>query len=478
MNNLFNQAKKNVSNGTRVTIKLIVIFFLILILLIPQNMILDLIRERSNRQYDVEHSVANQVGGPIIFTGPVLAIPYTHNEEIIIKDENSKNKVSVETSTEYAYFTAKELLIESKTDVENKKKSIYKIPFIRSENTLSGNFTEPDFSNWDFIAPEHIKWDEAIIIAGIEDPNGLSDNPTIQWGNETLAFQPGSLGSSIFSNAIYAKLPKDWNDNRDFSISVQLRGTSSIDFASTANSNTMNMTSNWPHPNFESLQNSRYDMSGPAIDDYSNSSCENRGSSLPVSYEIYTEGTGFTSEWVESQFSIQQRPQWLSIEQAPNLCSRLMGVEFVNMSDNYSKTKRSIKYMALIIALVFTAFFIIELLRANRIHPFQYTLVGIAIAVFYLLLLAFSEYFGFNWAYLIASTATIALIGFYSVSIFKNKQLAAGVSTMLAVLFAFIFVILNATEYSLIIGSIGLFIILATVMYATRNITWYSKAES
>ena len=224
------------------------------------------------------------------------------------------------------------------------------------------------------------------------------------------------------------------------------------------------MKCNWPHPNFESTT-THYTGNQPytAV----------RQKSLPTEKEIHSDG--FTATWKENQFSMNQKTTWLATEKTPNLNSRLMGAEFMNVSDYYKKSERSVKYMAMIIALVFVCFFIIELLKSTRIHPFQYVMVGAAIAVFFILLLAISEYIGFDLAYLFAALATIALIGLYSLSVFKSKSLATSVTIMLSVLFTFIFTILKAAEYSLLLGAIGLFVMVALIMYTTRKIQWYQQ---
>ena len=277
----------------------------------------------------------------------------------------------------------------------------------------------------------------------------------------------------MFSSGVFVNLPKDFaKSGGELSIQMELRGTEALHFASVAQDNIMNMESDWPDPDFEAEN-----LNTPRYNEYAvNQTVSVRGNTLPLDSEI--EGVpGFTANWKENQFSIDQPNLWLSTDIEPNLNGRMMGARFLNVSNNYGKTDRSVKYMALIITLVFISFFIIELLRENKVHPFQYILVGSAVVIFFLLLLAISEYSGFNIAYLVASIATTGLIGLYSLSVFKSKSMAISITVLLSLIFTFLFVILIAIQYSLLLGAIGLFVILAMIMFATRNVKWYGMGE-
>ena len=135
------------------------------------------------------------------------------------------------------------------------------------------------------------------------------------------------------------------------------------------------------------------------------------------------------------------------------------------------------KYDVLFIFLTFLAFFFVEVINKRRIHPLQYLLVGFAIILFYVLLLSLSEYLSFNISYLVSSAAIIALVAFYSKSVLRSHFLGILMAMILSVLYIFFFIILQLQDYALLFGSIGLFIILAVVMYLSRNINWYQNNE-
>ncbi len=463
-------SKFNLSNGAKITLKLVIILGLTLVLLIPQILIQDLVRERKNRQREVSHSIGAQVGGAMDVTGPLLVVPYTDRLRVISKADEDKGEGVYIGEDNYAVFGALDLKIKSDTEVGLKKKSIYKIPFFTATATMEGSFETADFSDWPKIKPEDIHWDQAFIMLGINDLKGITDAPVIKWGDQELVVKTGNKSTSIIASGVHADLPEDWREARNFSISLFLRGTNALNFGSNASSAEMTMESNWPDPNFESTQNQGdYLISG----DYNYV----RTSTLPTEYDIRKDKSGFTAHWVESAFSGNTMNRWLAADYSPVLLDRMMGAEFVNVSSNYKETSRSVKYMFVIIILIFTTFFVAEVLRGNKVHPFQYVLIGISIAVFFVLLIAISEYLSFGQSYLIASAVTILLISWYSSTIFHDRQIPVYIGLLLVALFAFIYIIINATEYSLLFGAIGLFIVLALVMYVTRNVQWYGSEK-
>jgi inner membrane protein len=153
------------------------------------------------------------------------------------------------------------------------------------------------------------------------------------------------------------------------------------------------------------------------------------------------------------------------------------GVRLLTPVDEYQKTMRSAKYAVMFILITFTAFFFVEILDKRRIHPIQYLLVGFAVCLFYLLLLALSEHISFNWAYLASAAAILGMITFYVRYVFQNARLTALFSGILALLYGFYFSLLQLEDYSLLLGTLGLALILGTIMYLTRKVNWYKAYE-
>ena len=132
----------------------------------------------------------------------------------------------------------------------------------------------------------------------------------------------------------------------------------------------------------------------------------------------------------------------------------------------------------LIILLTFIALFLVEITRKVRIHPFQYILIGAALIIYYTLLLSVSEYVGYNIAYIISSIATVALVGMYATTFLPNRGLTLLFSSLLILFYSFVFVIVLQQDFSLLLGSIGLFVIVGLLMYFSRKITWYREATA
>ncbi len=161
-------------------------------------------------------------------------------------------------------------------------------------------------------------------------------------------------------------------------------------------------------------------------------------------------------------------------EQLPEMHTSSFGMAVLMAVDQYQMSTRTSKYAILIIILSFLSMFLIEVISKLKIHPFQYILIGLALVLYYTLLIALSEQIGFNKAYLIASISIILLLAFYTQSLFKRWSNMFVFTSMLTVFYTYVFVITKEQDYALLIGSIGLFIALAATMFATKKIDWYN----
>lgn len=136
------------------------------------------------------------------------------------------------------------------------------------------------------------------------------------------------------------------------------------------------------------------------------------------------------------------------------------------------------KYALMFIVFTFSAFFFSEVISKRRVHPIQYILIGLAILLFYVLLLAISEHLNFDVAYIVSAFSITALISGYSKSITKSNSFTRIVCGILVILYGYLYIVLQLEDYALIMGSVGLFGVLASVMYITRKIDWYSTGEA
>jgi len=452
--------KINLKIKNSITIRLLSTGFLVLILLIPTSMIESLIREREYRRGDVIREVSDKWGGSQTITGPILTVPYHVYTKYFDSDEKREK---INKTKAYAHFLPEKLSIDGNISPEVRKRSIYKVILYNTNINLKGNFKIPDFKKLS-INDKNVIWNDAFVSVGIPDMKGIRDNIDLKWNDNIYAFNPGIETNDVIASGISVKVAiqstkeDDLIDQKtvinstktdyNFSFDLNLNGSSFLNFIPIGRETNVNLISDWPHPSFS-------------------------GASLPENRNITADG--FTAHWKELHLNRNYPQQWLG--NSHNINSSSFGVDLLLAVDEYQKSTRSAKYAIMLISFTFLVFFFIEIRNKKRIHPIQFILVGLALTIFYVLLLSLSEHIHFNYAYLIASAAIIVLIGTYSITIFKNGKLTALMAGILFLLYGFIFTILQLEDYALLMGSIGLFIVLAIIMYLSRKIDWYIIAK-
>ena len=422
-----------------IAVKLFVILFVMILLMIPKSMIRDLIFERQRLSDEVSIEVSQKWGGSQTVTGPILKIPF---EKSFFTDKDKETPV---ITNHYAYFLPEKLEFDSKVNVNTDRgRSIYKAMVYKSEIGMNGHF-KIDLEKLN-LTNDQMLWDEAKVILGISDLKGISNAVGFQLDGQKIALDPGIPNSKILSSGLNGNVVMDEAiTDISFEGNVELQGSRQLYFAPLGKYTTTNMRSAWPSPSFD-------------------------GYFVPATHNITEQG--FTSNWEVYALSRNITQQF--IDSNENISSYNYGVQFVDPVNLYSKSHRTSKYALLLISLTFLTFLFFEVLQKKHMHPIQYVLVGLALTVFYVLLLSLSEHIGFNRSYMIASGATIGLIALYTSSIFKSWKLTGALSLLLLAIFSFVFVILQLESYALLAGSIGLFVILAIVMLSTRKLNWYT----
>jgi inner membrane protein len=417
-------------------VKLGSIGFLVLLLLLPNAMIGDLIRERQYRQVEASESVSQSWGGPQRIIGPVLSIPYTSWVE-----QPDDKRIAV---SGVAHFLPERLNVDGEVAHQVRQKGIYDIVLYQSSLDLSGRFTAPDFAAL-HINPDDVHWEQASLSLGISGMTGIKEAILLDWGGEALRMSPGTFDPKLLKSGVSIGVPAGPSETGyDFSMPLKINGSSFLYLEPVGKETQVTLRSDWPSPGFE-------------------------GAFLPDRREIGADG--FSASWQVLDLNRNYPQSWKS--DAYSLGETQFGVRLVNPVDEYLKNERSAKYAILIIGLTFMIYFFFEILRKFHIHPFQYLLIGLALSVFYLLLLSLSEQAGFNLAYLAASAATIGLISGYSSAFLKSASLTLQLTLMLIAIYGFIFVVLQLEDYALLAGSLGIFAALAAVMYASRKVDWY-----
>ncbi|MFA6151576.1 MAG: cell envelope integrity protein CreD [Chitinophagaceae bacterium] len=424
----------------RTLIKSLLIGFLTLIMLIPASFIKDLVWEREERQQQVIAEVSNKWALSQTVKGPILAIPYWNNET-----QTDKSILRVKRTM---FLMPEQLNIKGKLNPEVRHRSIYDVTLYRSNLNIDGSFKPLDVTALG-IPVENIIVSEIKILVGMDDVRGIEQDIKMNLNGTAAIMDAGIPANPHITKGLSKNVIWDLNSNLTFSFNLQLKGSGDLQFIPVGKTTTVNITSPWLHPSFE-------------------------GKFIP-SESASIDQNGFNATWNVLQIS-SGIPSVL-LDQNINLNESAFGVKLIQPTDGYAKTQRSVKYALLFISLTFTIFFFIEVLQKKSIHPLQYLLVGLALCVFYTLLLSFTEYAGFNLSYFIASLATITLIGLYVWGIFKSGKIAISFTAAIAALYGYIFVLIQLEDFALLFGSIGLFILLAVIMYYSRKIDWYGTLK-
>jgi inner membrane protein len=422
------------------TFKIIIIAVLTLLLLIPNGMIQHLISERKMRSIETIEKINEKWSLAQTICGPVLTIPITTTH--VDKDKKTF------TTQEELHLTPEILNIQTRLFPEERYYGIYKTILYKSEINLTGKFTVLDK-----LKPENsvLHFDKAYVSLGLSDLRGVTNSLEFKSNDKQFQAEVGSsdrtLGKKLNVNVGNIIFPETGN-SFPFECILNLNGSSKINFIPIGNTSKVEIEGAWKAPGFI-------------------------GSFTP-DYKLTD--NGFKASWSVLSFNRNIPESWIGND-IEDFEETSFGVNLVDTVDHYQQNERSAKYSLMFIALTFVVFFFVEVLTKKRIHPVQYLLVGIALILFYSLLLSISEQINFAIAYLIASIATIALIVSYAQSIFRNKTQTGILTLMLCILYIFLYVVLQMEDVALLIGSIGLFIILGIIMFFSRKIKWYKQEE-
>lgn len=436
----------------KLLIKGCIIGLLALLLLIPAGFVQDLIQEREQRQKEATEEINSKWAGRQNLAGPILVLPYIQSDNDSVGNK-SKQK-------HFAYFLPDELTINSNVVPLKKYRGIYKVMLYTSEINLKGSFNHimPEELNID---SNNILWEEAFIHFSISDMKGLNDKVKLNWNDREIILSPHSLQDQSFHDGMDGLLYlKSGDDLRNvyFSSTLNLSGSEQILFTPVGNSTTVSINSSWPDPSFTG--------------DILPQSSTIKSNGFTASWTSLSQKRNFPQQWKDDAYGIYKYNPVQLDSNKNNISSTAFGADLFIPVNGYQKTMRSVKYAILCILLTFSAFFLIETINKRSVHPFQYALIGLALILFYTLLLSFSEYTGFNIAYVIATAATIGLIAWFIKGILKSGKFSTILSLVLVLVYSYVFTILQLQDYALLLGSIGLFIMLAIIMHYSRRIQW------
>jgi len=433
-------------NSVKLLLRFLIVGALLLVLLIPLLLIRGTISERERYRAEAVHEVGESRARAQQLLGPVLVIPWSEQYQNETKDADGRVKIELLTRDGRDVYMPQQLQVGGELQPDERRLGLFKVPvYTWDAHVRAGFATAPQVAGRTY--------GQAYLALGISDVRGLVGSPALRVNGEALTPQPGSKILENQSSGLHALLPERDDAWADTAISVELDfildGTRRLSIVPLGDDTSVTLTSTWPHPSFVN------------------------GNFLPNEREVGADG--FKAQWaISSLASTAQRQLRQKLgNDSTGRALEVLNVALVDPIDVYTLADRASKYGILFIVLTFVGFVLFELIQRLRIHPLQYLLVGLALAIFFLLLLSLSEHIAFWQAYLIAAGACIGLQGVYLTGVLRNRAYGLTFSGLLGALYAVLYLLLQSEGYALLMGSILLFAILAAIMWMTRKLDWY-----
>lgn len=427
-------------SGNKHMIKGLMTGGLILLMLIPTIFIKELVKEREQRQREVAEEVSQKWSSAQTLTGPYLFMPY----KVYEKDKDGK----ITERVDHVWLLSENLQMKGDIEHQIRLRSIYKVLLYRTTLNEAGNFILQLPKGLD---SGNVIWGDVKICFGLSDFKGIEEKLVVRLNGVDIELSPGLPSDEIDSTGLSAVVPLaagSIGKSIPFSLQLKLKGSGQLHFVPLSGNSSYSLKSKWPNPSFD-------------------------GNNLPGEREVGD--SGFTASWTFNKANLPFGTILKDFKFDQNAIA--FGVTLLQPADQYAKTNRSAKYAILFIGLTFSLFYIVEIMQKKPVHPVQYVLIGLALVIFYTLLLSISEFIVFDLAYGIASLATVLLITLYAWSHFQNLRSAGIFAGILSLLYGFIFILIRLEDTALLVGSIGLFLVLAIVMYASRKVNWYGTGE-
>ena len=421
-------------------LKLLVIGGVTGVILIALALVNSTITDRQAYRDDAVKSIEASYAGPQTIVGPVLVRPYTQTT-VVMEDGEKGTKKRVEHVYELTATSFPHVLdVRGKLTPTERRHGLYKVTVYEFAGHLKGSM--------EIVQPQttgKVEWGEPYLAMSVEDVRGIVGTPTVvvngtpetmlQGADSTMGWQPNLR--------VPLRGVKELSGHVEFAINMDLAGTEQLSVAPVGDSNHVEMSSTWRSPLFA-------------------------GQFLPRTRDV--SGDGFSAAWDVSSLATGTQVQMQSKPVKP---IDLMNVSLLTPIDPYKLSDRATKYGILFVVLTFGGFFLFEMMKQLPIHPVQYLLVGFGLAIFFLLLISFSEHTAFALAYLISSAACIGLLTFYLSYVLRSVTRGLGFGGMLTALYAAVYGLLISEDNALILGSLMLFAVLAAVMVVTRKVDWY-----
>lgn len=435
----------------RLGFKIPLIGFIMLVLLVPILLLNGLVYERKQRAAEVRAEVAQSSSRAQTLLGPLIRLELereVEHKQLVMEDGVQREVISTRTEQELRLLLPERLRWDGSFQSERRGRSLFMALLYHLQLKSQADFRLQGLLS----QGERIK--RADVLVGLGDNRGIR-SVRLRVGGAELAVEPGAVLPWLESG-LNAALPRSALNGERLSVQLdlQLSGTEAIDFVPVGADSEIALSGDWPHPSF-------------------------RGALLPQVPELREDG--FSAQWKVSRLASQAQQAVLQCgagqAHCHSLASQAFGLALVDPVDRYLMTERAMKYALLVLVLVFGAVFFVEVVGGSELHPLHYGLIGLALAMFFLLLLALSEHLGFAFAYLLAAVACIALIAVYLAGVLDSRRRGWISAGLLGGLYALLYLLLKAEDHALLGGAVALFGCLAVFMLATRKVRWGGGKE-
>ena len=449
-------------------LKLLLVCGLALLMSIPAFFVFGLLMERTHRADQVSNEIGSLVGGPQTFLGPVIAVPWTAPPD--------KAGGDVKRGEWLVYPVTGRADLDTKASV--RRRSLFEVPVYEAAIRYQARF---DPAAADKAAKDSgitLDWPHAEFLTGASDARGAHSDVVLTIADHSYSLSPAAVADNIqlagpdnpnpsLNQLLDRSYPHAANltlfgmaagsfvkpaQPLDVSGAMAFSGARRVGVLAFAKTTEILINGTWSSPSFD-------------------------GAFLPASRSVAgskssdggAPAKGFTARWVVP-FIARGLPAQSNFDGLAKLGAAEVGVTFVEPANPYQSVGRSLKYALLFVGLVFLAYFMFETTTGKRVHPAQYVLIGLAQIIFYLLLLSISEHVGFDYGFLIAAGATVALISAYAGWVFESRLQGLRALAGFSLLYALIYVLMRLEDYALLVGALSSFIAIALVMYFTRRV--------
>lgn len=433
-----------------------------LLLVAGLGLVTDIVHEREGRLREAERSVEQSLAGRQVLVGPVLHRRCAESREVE-QGEGRERKLVTERREFVLSAVPQGLDIEAQVLAEPRYRGIFKVNAYALKATLAARWDTPvSLQPVARHAGSRLDCEAPVLFVAVGDARGIRAS-TVQVDGVTRTVMAGTTHPA-HPRGLHVELPAAMAERgpQRVEVSLDLVGTSVLDWAPVADQTELMLRSDWPHPSFE-------------------------GRFLPAQREVGD--AGFQARWRLSALATTAPQELLAgapvcadggAEAAARRerCIETFGVSLVDPVGPYRLSDRATKYGLLFIVLTFVGVGLVEVLRSLRVHPVQYMLVGSALVVFFLLLVSLTEHLPFAAAYAIAAGACTLLLGFYGRFVLQGTRAGLGFGAAVGVLYGALYLLLQLEQSALLLGSLLLFLVLAAVMVATRRIDWYALMAS